>query len=88
MCLVSFLIDSSDYNSVSIADIAYLGDRSRETEKSFQVTILTDNDDSEPTEEFYLFVSSVQNVAVLTPQITVRILGSKCVSYTYIRINV
>ena len=68
---------SGDYTPItSPIELRYRGGRRRETEMSFTVTILGDSDDNEPTEEFYISVTSVRTVSVLTPRITVRILGS------------
>ena len=45
-----------------------------ETKLNFKVQIHQDSI-AEPTEEFFLDVVAIQNVIVLTPVITVRILG-------------
>ena len=55
--------------------LRYRGGRNRETLATFQVQILQD-DVEEPSEEFFLRVIPVQNVVILTPVITVRILGT------------
>ena len=53
----------------------YRGGSRRDTEVSFEVEIIDDGI-NELTEEFFLNVVAVENVIVLTPQITIRILGS------------
>lgn len=50
------------------------GGQFQETELYFSVQIRQDSI-AEPTEEFFLDVVAIQNVIVLTPVITVRILG-------------
>lgn len=52
----------------------FRGGNARETEISFEVQILQD-DVEEPTKEFFLNVVPLRNTIVLTPLITVRILG-------------
>ena len=69
---------SGDYTPISSPiQLRYRGGRRRETEKSFDVTILGDSDENEPTEEFYISLTGVQSISVLTPLITVRIRGSE-----------
>ena len=53
----------------------YRGGSRRDTEISFELEI-TDDGIDELTEEFFLNVAAVENVIVLTPRITVRIVGS------------
>ena len=55
--------------------LRYRGGRNQETLATFQVQILQD-DVEEPSEEFFLSVIPVQSVVILTPVITVRILGT------------
>ena len=63
-----------DYTSFDEV-ISYRGGRQRVTEQSFNVTITQDNIE-EPAEDFFLNLVAIENLIVLTPVITIRIVGT------------
>ena len=74
--LVSFagLVEGvSDYTPIDMR-VRFRGGRVQETLLSLDVDI-TDDEVEEPTEEFFINVVAEQNIIVLTPLLTVRIIG-------------
>ena len=72
-CILS-ITGNQDYAPFD-ENLRYRGGRNRESEISFDIEILQDGI-NEPAEDFFLTLVATQNLIVLTPQITIRILGT------------
>ena len=76
LLLVTFShIGSTDYPPVNL-EMTFRGEPYQDTVAMFNITIVMDGI-AEPMEEFYLNVIPDDNDIVLTPRITVRILGGE-----------